>query len=303
MVIRQLPALALAIAVSCASHAAAQQTEPTSAPPATGTPPPTDAGSAAPPARDQAAPSAPADPGAGAADTDETLKTLDEAARLRFILGRTRYEEGRFEQAAEEFALAYKLSGRPQLLYNLYVAHRDAAQWPQAIEALRGYLAKVPDAPDRVNLQARLKSMEDQAARLEEERAQAERERSERARLAALPVVAPKRSKVPWVLIGSGGSLLAASVVTGVLAKRKDDDLDAACADGGAVCPKWLEGDANAAYSLAVTTDVLWSVGAASALTGLVLWLTGALDRDAQPAVASLGVSPRGVSTSLTLRY
>jgi tetratricopeptide (TPR) repeat protein len=300
VVIPKLPALALVIALGWASSAAAQS-DPASAPPAPSAAPPTAAGSAAPAPLDPAAPSAPA---AAALDSDETLKTLDEAARLRFIQGRTRYEEGRFEQAAEEFALAYKLSGRPQLLYNLYVAHRDAAQWPQAIEALRSYLEKVPEAPDRINLEARLKSMQDQAARLEEERAQAERERRERERLAAAPVVVPpKRSKVPWVLIGSGGSLLAASVVTGVLAKRKDDDLDAACADDGAVCPKWLEDDANAAYSLAVTTDVLWSIGAASALTGIVLWLTGALDRDAQPAVANLGVSPRGVSTSLTLRY
>src|SRR5206468_2722341 len=54
----------------------------------------------------------------------------------------------------------YGLSGRGQLLYNVYLAYRDAQDSPNAARALRGYLAAVPDAEDREHLQARLTALE-----------------------------------------------------------------------------------------------------------------------------------------------
>ena len=50
----------------------------------------------------------------------------DEAARRHFRLGQAYYQNGQFPEAAAEFEQAYQLSGRPQLLYNIYLAHRDA---------------------------------------------------------------------------------------------------------------------------------------------------------------------------------
>jgi tetratricopeptide (TPR) repeat protein len=232
---------------------------------------------------------------------EDELNTLDEEARQRFELGRTFYEAGRFKQAAEEFAEAYRLSGRPQLLYNLYVANRDAADWQAAIEALRGYLAMVPDAPDRINLRARLASMEAQAARMREQEVRDERERT--VALSPTPPVERQRSIVPWLLMGSGGALVVSSLVTGSIAKSKDGDVDEACMDGGKVCEEWTRDDATKAYALAVTTDVLWATGAAAAVTGLVLWLTGALDKEQQVPALSIGASSRAVSTSLRFRY
>ena len=238
---------------------------------------------------------------AAAAPSDETqMRSLDEKARERFELGRTFYEAGRFQQAAEEFGEAYKLSMRPQLLYNVYVANRDAANWDLAIEALRGYLAKVPDPPDAINLRARLRSLEAQAALQREQQARAEEERKRNARPTTR--IEKQRSIVPWVLLGTGGALLAGSIATGVLAKSKASELDKTCAEGGIICPTWRKDDVHGTRTLAITTDVLWSVGAATAITGLVLWWTGKLDTEREVPIA-LGVSPRGVSTSYTVRY
>src|SRR4051794_4468626 len=61
----------------------------------------------------------------------------DEQARTHFRLGNVHYEAGEFVEAAAEFQAAYELSHRPQLLYNIFVAHRDAGNLPQAISALR----------------------------------------------------------------------------------------------------------------------------------------------------------------------
>jgi tetratricopeptide (TPR) repeat protein len=247
----------------------------------------------------QAAP----DPNApvAAPSDQEQSNALDDEARERFSLGRTFYEAGRFQQAAEEFGEAYRLSGRPQLLYNLYVANRDAGNWQEATDALRGYLDKVPDAPDSITLRARLASLEMQNEKRKREQAEAES-----ARKRATPPLTRRekiRSPVPLILTATGGALLVGSIVTGVMAKNKDDDLDTVCADGGKVCPEWRKDDANKAYSLAIGTDVLWTLGAATALTGIVLWWTGALDKERQVPIASVGVTQHGVSGALTVRY
>lgn len=231
----------------------------------------------------------------------EQSNALDDEARERFSLGRTFYEAGRFQQAAEEFAEAYRLSGRPQLLYNLYVANRDAGNWQAATDSLRGYLDKVPDAPDSITLRARLASLEIQNEQRKREQAEAAS-----ARKRATPVLTRTEkihSPVPWIVTASGGALLVGSIVTGVMAKKKDADLDDDCADEGTICPAWRRDDANKAYSLAIGTDVLWTVGAATALTGIVLWWTGALDKERQVPIASLGVTQHGVSGALTVRY
>lgn len=238
---------------------------------------------------------------AAAAPSDETqMRSLDDEARERFELGRTFYDAGRFQQAAEEFGEAYKLSGRPQLLYNVYVANREAANWDPAIAALRDYLDKVPDAPDRINLRARLTTLEAQAAMQHEQQARLEAEQKRNARPTSR--IEKHTSIVPWVLTGTGGALLVGSLVTGLMAKGKADDLKNECADGGKVCPQWRKDDANSTRTLAITTDVLWSVGAATALTGIVLWWTGALDTEHEVPIA-LGASPRGVSSSYTVRF
>ncbi len=72
----------------------------------------------------------------------------DDVARRHFRLGRAHYANGEFAQAATEFEQAYHLSNRPALLYNVYVAYRDAQDLPHAASSLSEYLRLVPNAPD-----------------------------------------------------------------------------------------------------------------------------------------------------------
>lgn len=235
------------------------------------------------------------------AEQERAMLAMDQEAREHFQLGRTFYDAGRFQQAAEEFEAAYRLSGRPQLLYNLYVAHRDAGELDKAIVSLRTYLDKVPEAPDRVNLKARLQSLEQQAQKHAEQEARAQ-QAAEAGRAAAAPKTRTeiKRSVVPWVLLGTGGALLVGSVATGVMAQSKAKDLDDAC--GGSDCPASQQSNIDTTRTLAITTDVLWGLGAASAATGLVLWLTGALDEERQVPIA-MGFSGGGFSTTYSRRF
>jgi tetratricopeptide (TPR) repeat protein len=87
-------------------------------------------------------------------------QTDDELARRHFRVGQAHYDNGDFAEAAVEFEEAYRLSQRPALLYNVYLAHRDALHVREAYSALQRYLERVPDAPDRDALEARLVNME-----------------------------------------------------------------------------------------------------------------------------------------------
>ena len=52
------------------------------------------------------------------------------------------------------------MSKRPELLYNIYVAHRDANDAAAATAALRSYLELAEVEPSRrVNLEARLRAL------------------------------------------------------------------------------------------------------------------------------------------------
>lgn len=95
------------------------------------------------------------------AAAQDTGAENDAEARRRFRLAQAHYDNGDFERAAEGFEEAYRLSRRPQLLYNTYVAYRDAQMLPNAVDALRRYLEAVPNAPDGDQLRARLERMEE----------------------------------------------------------------------------------------------------------------------------------------------
>ena len=58
-------------------------------------------------------------------------------AREAFERGRIHYDNGDFARAAGAFEEAYKLSGREGLLYNLYLAYRDANEQENLFRAVK----------------------------------------------------------------------------------------------------------------------------------------------------------------------
>jgi hypothetical protein len=84
----------------------------------------------------------------------------EEKARAHFRLGRAYYENGDFAQAAAEFESAYRISQRAQLLYNIYLAYRDANDTRHSAEALRQYLKLEKEVENRGQLEARLAALD-----------------------------------------------------------------------------------------------------------------------------------------------
>ncbi len=261
----------------------------------------------------------------------------DDEARVHFRLGRAYYDSGRFMEAAREFEQAYALSRRPQLLYNVFIAHRDAGQLGPAIEALEQYLAQVPEAQDRDNLTARLASM-----RRLHEREVASREGSagpgrdgatdasggttetpppdetttpdetteQRAEGAGgagpsedvfEPPSEGSGSLVPWIVVGAGGALAIGGAVTGLMALSAESDLEDTCPMDA--CDPGFEDTRDRGKTLATVADVLFVAGALTAAGGLALLFLlddGPAERD--PAV-SAACAGDGCAASVRLRF
>jgi tetratricopeptide (TPR) repeat protein len=238
-----------------------------------------------------------------------------EQARIHFDAGRLHYDHGRFDEAAREFTVAYEMSGNAALLYNLFLVHRDANRMEEAVAALEGYLEKVTDQPGRATLQARLRAikakLQAQADALEAGMASAtpKAEAEEDAQALEAPASEitaapsedatdvrgrPQRLAGPIGIMAAGAALGLGAVVTGILAKRAESDLHAAC-PARTSCDPALESTLVRARRLGVTTDVLWMTGVAAAVGGAVWFLfKRRQSRETRRPAVSVGCGPDG---------
>jgi tetratricopeptide (TPR) repeat protein len=82
----------------------------------------------------------------------------DRRARLHFDSARAYFDVGDYDAALREFEASYQTSGRPEILYNLYLSHERLGHLPEAVRYLERYLAE--GAPEnRATLEARLANL------------------------------------------------------------------------------------------------------------------------------------------------
>lgn len=210
-------------------------------------------------------------------------RQLDDArAREHFQIATRYYDEGRFREAAAQFEEAFQLSQRAELLYNAYIAFRDAHETAEAARTLEMYLDRSPDAPDRVNLQARLEQLRRAVA--EEERSQedlqrataeAEAERRRAEAEAARAAEAEAQPEIwPWILLGVGAATaIGGGVVAGFALSDSNALLETCNEDGRCLVSSQenLDEMRDGAKNLALAADIMMFGGGAIALTGLIL--------------------------------
>ena len=116
------------------------------------------------------------------------------AAREHYRKAALLYDTARYAEAAREFTLALEAKDDAALLYNIGQAHRMAGNPQEAVAAYRGYLRRVPNARNRVEVEGRIRDLQEtidkQRAGEEQERQAAEQRRLEaerRAPAAAAP--------------------------------------------------------------------------------------------------------------------
>ncbi|MFT3923180.1 MAG: tetratricopeptide repeat protein [Myxococcales bacterium] len=250
----------------------------------------------------------------------------DEEARVHFRLGTAYYDSGRFAQAAQEFQQAYDLSKRPQLLYNLFLAYRDAGDIRNAASALRQYLADNPQVEERSKLEARLaaleKIIEGQPAPQAQPQtaptaatgqpatgpvATAEPTASTPAEPAPEAPPEDKLKWLPWTLMGAGGALVVAGVITGAMAKGDESDLEKTCPND--VCPvdQMTKADdlKSSGAMKATLSDALWISGAVSAGVGVafLFWKPWLKRKETPTNPVNVACSSTGCAASYTGRF
>ena len=93
-------------------------------------------------------------------EASETSGSADEVARGLFQAGKAAYEAANYTDALNFFEQAFQRSGRPQLLYNVGQSADRLRQDQKALDAFKQYLQKVPDAPNRVEVETRIGVLE-----------------------------------------------------------------------------------------------------------------------------------------------
>jgi tetratricopeptide (TPR) repeat protein len=205
-------------------------------------------------------------------------------ARAHFQSGTAYFERGEYEDAIREFQRAFALSPRPQLQYNLYLAHERLGELDEAGVHLSRYLSRAGEIPNRSSLEARLRNLR--------------KRRADKSAEAPLPIShepspesgtslsrpRPLGAIVAWSAAGVG---LVTFGVFGALAALEDRALDDAC---GKLCS---DRQVSTLGTYTLIADIGLGVAAAGALTGLVLWTRHKRGSEARARVTlSPAVSP-----------
>jgi tetratricopeptide (TPR) repeat protein len=245
-------------------------------------------------------------------------------AKRHVELGMQHYEAGRYQQASSEFELAYRLSQRPALLFNIARAEAKLGHEEAAIAFLRRYLEERPDAPDAAavmaEIDARQQAMASAKAQQQAEadaaearlradtmaREQARRD-EERLREQAVPPQSHTLTRVPPPeptpppmsgarrlernagigLLVAGPVVAAVGIGLGVLAQQTANTVSGKTGDFSTCCAS-LQSRGQASQSAGIALDV---IGAAAAVSGAVLL---GLSYRAGPSGARAWLAPSG---------
>lgn len=258
------------------------------------------------------------------------------SARDHFVAGQAAYDNGAYEEAIRHFSAAHGLDPRPALLYNLAQAHGRLGHAQQEARFLERFIGEAhsTDAELLASARSRLSTLRDRLARTGvtlsgapegalvridgEERGRAPLEASlsldpgnhevvvehdgyETFRAAVsvnagqtvhveAEMVEDTSPGVPTSAIalwaGGGGAIVAGAAIGGIALSQSSGT-----ADGTA--------RADRARRLARSADVLMAVGAAAAVTGLVLYLVGRGSDDDDEEATSFYVAPQVAPTQV----
>jgi len=89
------------------------------------------------------------------------------AAREHYQKGTRAYDLGHYDEAVKEYEAAYRAKDDPALLFNIAQAYRLSGDNAAAVRAYKSFLRRVPEAPNRGEVEKRIadlqKSMAEQA--------------------------------------------------------------------------------------------------------------------------------------------
>jgi tetratricopeptide (TPR) repeat protein len=102
---------------------------------------------------------------AGTARAQDKPADAKAAAKEHYNRGTSFYDLQRYDEAAKEFEAAYQLKNDPAFLFNLAQSYRMAGNHERAATFYKTYLRYVPKAPNRADIEEKIKAEEQLAAK------------------------------------------------------------------------------------------------------------------------------------------
>jgi tetratricopeptide (TPR) repeat protein len=106
----------------------------------------------------------------GTIGTGRADEAQEERAKQLYRVGRTAYNDGRYQAAYDAFKESFRLSHQPALLYNVASALQGLRRPHDAAEALRSFLRLQPNDPDKPQIEERIRTLEEEQRLLDLER-------------------------------------------------------------------------------------------------------------------------------------
>jgi tetratricopeptide (TPR) repeat protein len=236
------------------------------------------------------------------------------AARALYEKGLSHYNLGEFDQAIKAFKEAYAISQAPGLLFNVAQSYRLKKDYEQATYFYQTYLRLKPDAPNRADVEERLKEMQEA---IEEQKKLGAKPpigtvtpegtlvtttttttTTGPSRQPEQPVVAEgvkNQSLITagYATAGAGAALVVTGLVFGRMAKSAEQDLERLGTTNGT----WTQAQQDL-YDTGKRNNTIaiisFIAGGAAIATGATLWVLG---NQKQPAsTLAIDVSKSGTS-------
>src|SRR4029078_1115414 len=102
---------------------------------------------------------------AGTARAQDKPADAKAAAKEHYNRGTSYYDLQRYDDAIKEFEAAYQLKNDPAFLYNLAQSYRMAGNHERAATFYKTYLRYVPKAPNRADIEEKIKTEEQLVAK------------------------------------------------------------------------------------------------------------------------------------------
>lgn len=195
---------------------------------------------------------------------------------------RERYGAGDFAGAIALFEQAYALEPVPNLLYNIAKCYEKMQDWKKAIEYYEKFVVSPDVASDvRQSAMTRSKELREIVAaedKLKEPKDPKDPKDGKEVGDKTPPPPAEPDRTVSYVVMGVGGALVLGGGVMGLLASGEQSAFE----DATTAADKRAARDSG--ENLALGADVLYGVGAAALITGVILFITAEPEAPAEGA-------------------
>lgn len=222
-------------------------------------------------------------------------------ARILFARGLHQFDRHRYQAALRTFTRAYQLAPAPPLVYNMAQCHAALGNDARAAESYRLFLQLAPDAPNRAEVERRLRQIDAHllAERRRQQRQVVREVTAEQERIADQERVEDEQEDesrggsvglVTWITLGTGVLTAGVGALFHLDAVAQQDALDDPQLDCHRAIGRCLD-IVEAGDRSAMLRTILLSAGGAILTTGVIMLILD-LGSEDEPNEPPLSVSP-----------